>query len=562
VARTGQSRALATTTAVAWGSSRSGSEGGQRAGAFAIHSGRLALAAALVAAAGSGAGLTGSGGENTRATPFASCAAASDTPSSRVYRASEVATHTTPATGVWVTYQGSVYDITKFIVNHPGGQDKISLAAGKDIGPYWRLYPQHTRTAYPQEVLGGMKIGSLHPDDVKAAAKEADPSDPYSADPEGSSVLHYHMKRPTNAEAPGSLLGASWITPSGLWFVRNHHPVPHIAADEHRMTISGRADGKRDFTLNVAQLKEAYPKHSIVSSVQCGGNRRAGMNEVKRTNGSPWAISAMSTAQWGGARLGDVLRSLGVDEEYVETHGIKHVIFEGAEDMQASIPIRKALDRYGDTLLAYEMNGEAVPESHGHPLRLVVPGHVGVRNVKWVKNIVLSADEATGPWQRGMSYKGFGPSTTSLEGIDVAGIPSLQEQPVQSAITLPTAGSSVAPGDVVSLKGYAYSGGGRGIVRVDVSVDGGKMWKNATLGEGSHQPLDRAWAWTLWELDVELPEDLPVGSQVECICKATDASYNVQPDTVQGIWNLRGINNNAWHRVSIPVVAAPDDEEE
>ena len=86
-----------------------------------------------------------------------------------------------------------------------------------------------------------------------------------------------------------------------------------------------------------------------------------------------------------------------------------------------------------------------------------------------------------------MSYKGFGPSTTSLEGIDVEGIPSLQEQPVQSVITLPTAGTTVHPGDVVSLQGYAYSGGGRGIVRVDVSVDGGKSWKTAELGAGKQQ---------------------------------------------------------------------------
>lgn len=155
--------------------------------------------------------------------------------------------------------------------------------------------------------------------------------------------------------------------------------------------------------------------------------------------------------------------------------------------------------------------------------------------------------------------------------IDVEAIPSLQEQPVQSAITLPRPGSKVAAGEPVTVRGYAYSGGGRGIVRVDVSADNGLTWRTATLTEGNQQPLDRAWGWTFWECDVDVPS-LPTdytqhpkastreaasrqtGMELRLICKATDASYNVQPDSVEGIWNLRGINNNAWHRVTVNVV--------
>jgi sulfite oxidase len=71
--------------------------------------------------------------------------------------------------------------------------------------------------------------------------------------------------------------------------------------------------------------------------------------------------------------------------------------------------------------------------------------------------------------------------------------------------------------------------------------------------------LDRSWAWTFWDCEVDIPESA-VHSAVQLVCKATDASYNVQPDTVRGIWNLRGINNNAWHRVNVNVV--PEDETE
>jgi len=96
-----------------------------------------------------------------------------------------------------------------------------------------------------------------------------------------------------------------------------------------------------------------------------------------------------------------------------------------------------------------------------------------------------------------------------------------------------------------------------GIVRVDVSIDGGKTWTDATLTEGSEQPKDRAWAWTFWECDIEIPKDASTDT-ISIISKATDVSYNVQPDTVEGIWNLRGINNNAWHRVPLKVLKEDD----
>ncbi len=150
----------------------------------------------------------------------------------------------------------------------------------------------------------------------------------------------------------------------------------------------------------------------------------------------------------------------------------------------------------------------------------------------------------------------------SLDNIDVEKIPSLQEQPVQSAITCPHQSGKFIAGETNTVKGYAYSGGGRGIVRVDVSIDNGKTWKTATLTDGSQQPMDRAWAWTFWECDFDIPVE-DKGKTYNVICKATDASYNVQPDTVEGIWNLRGINNNAWHRVRTEAIEeeVEDDDE-
>lgn len=308
------------------------------------------------------------------------------------------------------------------------------------------------------------------------------------------------------------------------------------------------------------------------------------MTNIEVTAGTPWEIGAISNARWEGVLLSDVLRGVGLnnsairqkesiyddgdcDQQDYEKAGIGNVQFTGQDDMSASIPTYKAMKRDGDVLLAFLMNGDDIPPEHGYPLRAVVPGHVGVRSVKHLKSIRLREDEAEGPWQRGMAYKGFGPSRKSTKGLDVSKLVSLQEQGVQSAVTVPAPNTFVVKGDIFTFKGYAYSGGGRGIllihilifylliyllgiVRVDISIDNGKTWHDATLTEGSEQPLNRAWAWTFWECDLEIPKDV---TNLTVISKATDVSHNVQPDTVQGIWNLRGINNNAWHRVNVKV---------
>jgi cytochrome b involved in lipid metabolism len=235
-----------------------------------------------------------------------------------IYSLEEVATHKTKATGVWVTYKDGVYDITKFVANHPGGTDKIMMAAGQDIGPFWNLYRQHFNSALPQELLRDMRIGSLSQEDVRrkeASRNPSDDKDPYNSDPQLSPVMHYISRKPINAEPPNFLLTDSWITPTDLWFVRNHHPVVHIAdANSHPLTIevewagqpapgstsistttitsssSGSGSSGTGVTvvplaLTVGDLKSQFPAHSIVATLQCGGNRRAEMSAIEKTNG-------------------------------------------------------------------------------------------------------------------------------------------------------------------------------------------------------------------------------------------------------------------------------------
>lgn len=145
--------------------------------------------------------------------------------------------------------------------------------------------------------------------------------------------------------------------------------------------------------------------------------------------------------------------------------------------------------------------------------------------------------------------------------MDVSKIQSVQEQPVTSAIVEPQSGEKIEAGETVTVKGFAWSGGGRGIVRVDVSADG-KTWKTATLTAGKEQGVRRAWAWTFWEVEIETPATLKPGETVTLMCKATDAAYNNQPERAEPIWNIRGLNNNSWHRVEVVCDDSDDDNDD
>ena len=218
----------------------------------------------------------------------------------------------------------------------------------------------------------------------------------------------------------------------------------------------------------------------------------------------------------------------------------------------ASIPVEKAVSPTGDVLLAYEMNGKEIPRDHGYPVRAIIPGVVGARNVKWVNKVVVSKDESPCHWQRN-DYKGFNP-TVDWDTVDFTSAPAIQDLPVTSSITEPANGTSVpADEEQITVKGYAWSGGGRGIVRVDVSTDGGKTWPYVASLSEEKQKLNREWAWTLWEATVNVPKNC---EKFEVCCKAVDKSYNTQPDTVAPIWNLRGVLSNAWHRVHVNVTAS------
>jgi sulfite oxidase len=501
----------------------------------------------------------------------ADAAAGARLPNLPVYTAAEVAAHKQASSRIWVSFREGVYDVTDFVAMHPGG-NKILLAAGGPVDAFWSVYAQH-RHAHVYELLEKHRIGNLAEADVAAArAKEAAAtasgasSDPYGREPLRHPALIPRSAKPFNAEPPAQLLADSYITPTELFFVRNHLPVPDIDPATYALEISGPGIPEgAPVRLSLHDLQTKFPQHTVVTALQCAGNRRQAMTDSKATRGLGWGVAAMANAEWRGPLMRDVLLYAGLREEDVG-RGLNHLQFEGLDRdpvastvYAASIPADKGFDPRGEAILALELNGAPITRDHGYPVRAVVPGIVGARQVKWLGKIVASAQESDSLWQV-KDYKAF-PPTMDWDTVDFMSMPAIQDMPVASAICEPAEGTALLPGArQVSVKGWAWSGGGRAITRVDVSADGGKTWVVADIVAAPEDPTPsqtRHWGWSLWQADVPLPAPAAEGDgAVQLVCKAMDVACNTQPEEALAIWNFRGLANNSWHRVNVTVPPA------
>lgn len=352
---------------------------------------------------------------------------------------------------------------------------------------------------------------------------------------------------PFNSGAPLDLLGESFITPIELFYVRNHASVPPIDERSFLLKVGGMT--KQTVELSLEEFKEKYAKHEVTATLQCAGNRRDDLIKVREIPGEvKWGAEALGTARWGGVRLRDVLESLGVED------GAAHVEFVGGDECEkhgarfgfgGSIPLAKALS--DEVLLAYEMNGEALPPVHGAPLRVVVPGYLGARSVKWVRRINVQKEASTNYYQA-HAYKIF-PSHIHAGNVDWQGGLMLGEMSVNAAICAPEAGATVPEGKC-EVKGYATAGGNRKVERVDVSIDGGESWITAEFVQSADDASsnDGRWTWRLWMCVVELSK-----GKHHIVARAFDSAANTQPEHAAAIWNFKGYMNNAWHRVEVNV---------
>ncbi len=345
-------------------------------------------------------------------------------------------------------------------------------------------------------------------------------------------------RAPLNGGPPPELIARAEHTPAELFYVRNHGSLPSIDPASYQLTIGGLVE--RPLALTLADLRSQFSRVAVDATLQCAGNRRDELQAIRPIPGEVlWGAEAISSAVWAGVPLRELLLAAGV------LPAAAHAAFAGLDEVErqgqrfgfgGSIAIDKALAP--EVLLAYEMNGAPLPAAHGFPLRVVVPGYIGARSVKWLAAITLQAAPSSNYFQA-RAYKLF-PPAAEAHSADWQQALMLGESSLTSVICQPAAGARL-PAGLVSIEGYAYAGGGRSIARVDISADGGASWVQAEL---RGQPT--RWAWRLWQAQIELAP----GAHT-LVARACDTAANTQPESAASIWNFKGYMNNAWHRVLV-----------
>ena len=318
-------------------------------------------------------------------------------------------------------------------------------------------------------------------------------------------------KHPFNTEPPLPLLMEhGFITPAALHYVRNHGAVPKIKWEEHTLSVAGNVASPKTFTM--ADLL-ALPSRELPVTLVCAGNRRKEENLVAQTIGFNWGAAGVSTSVWKGVRLCDVLKHCGIK---TPKEGANHVCFVGVEKMPkgrygTSINYHTAMDPACDVLLAYEQNGARLAPDHGFPLRLIIPGYIGGRMIKWLNEITVTSEESDNFFH--FNDNRVLPEHVTAEIANAEGWwykPDyiINELNVNSAIAYPGHMEVVPlakPEQTYPIRGYCYGGGGRKIIRVEISIDGGKTWSLSKLTH-PETPTEygKYWCWCFFKLDVPL----------------------------------------------------------
>jgi len=345
--------------------------------------------------------------------------------------------------------------------------------------------------------------------------------------------------RPPNYEAPLSYFGSE-ITPNDEFFVRYHlADIPEqIDPQKWRLRVGGEA-AATPFELSLSDLQGGFEQVEVTAVCQCSGNRR-GLSDP-HVPGVQWGVGAMGNAVWRGVRLKDVLAKAGLRGDAIELvlNGADGPVLEKTPDFVKSLPVWKGLDE--NTIIAHSMNGAKLPHFNGAPARLIVPGWTATY---WMKHIV-SIDAATKPFDGFWMKSAYRIPTGKFPVIDrfisqetPANTP-ITEIVVNSLITAPASPHRQKAGQPVEVKGIAWDGG-YGIVRVEISSDGGQNWRDAQLGKDSGRFSFRTWSFRF------VPER---AGTYRIIAKASNRVGQTQAD--QLIWNPAGYHNNVPRPVTI-----------
>lgn len=348
--------------------------------------------------------------------------------------------------------------------------------------------------------------------------------------PRSSHLKRLTGKHPLNAEPDmRELYDAGMVTPVKLHYVRNHGSVPKLAWETHTLEVFSDPPelmtSPRSFSMD--DLVAAFEPLELAVTIACDGNRRGEVNMVKRSSGFTWSAGGVSTCRWKGVPVRQLLLACGLSQESHHNRWWLH--YEGADEPSegkyaTSIPLAHAMNPNNDVLLAYAINGCVLAPDHGYPLRSIIPGYVGGRQVKWLKKLWVSTrpnDSHYHIWDNRL-VPSFITDKQSIQGKFFFHHPDTQinNQCLQSITCRPSHAEAIpltsteirgnsnishydendVLGSTYKVQGFAYNGGGNAVDRVEISLDGGAEWRyclrkfpNAPLRHG-----EKFWSWIHW----------------------------------------------------------------
>lgn len=542
-------------------------------------------------------GLAASGGfvacyQQTLGSPVDVDAKVPRDPELRIISLEELRRHNNMEDGLWVSYHGHVYDVTNFAKIHPGGPGRIQMAGGSDLQKYFDVY--HVHPDVSKFLDRTCLVGRLTVAEAKKSYEETIFANPYENEPPRK-LQQTIATAPRWANLMGKYLLDSFRTPIPGFYVRNHFPVPsweNVEEDYDFEVIT--LSGSKSFKLKDLR---SMPQTTVEATMICGGaalyprylhrtNQRDTWEKEEfprhEINNNFWG----SHGVWTGVKCRDVLRLCGVDVDaialghkplpakYLRLTG--HDADETGSNFGVTIPLEKAIDPFGDAILATTMNGEVLPSDHGFPVRVVVPGFAGVRNCKRLAKMELvdelheshvdtHTDEVIYP--PNMNFEDhLAKEALTGKSVQRAGrweafadnaIFRVMEMPVHSSVIVPELNQSFNKAQVADLlqnglevKGIAFGGGGHRVARVDVSIDGGKTYIPADLDDHGMEKVHKRnyhWSWYFWSkrvpLTPEMKQQLQKGPvQLKVASRAMTEHGNTQPsrDDAVSLYNLVG----------------------
>lgn len=419
------------------------------------------------------------------------------------------------------------------------------------------------------------RIPRSYPLPPKAAAKDVLPEDLKTPDnhvKRDSRLIRLTGIHPFNVEAPlGPLYDEGFLTSENLHYVRNHGAVPRCEDDDiydWEFTVEGLVD--KPIKMSVRDLINNYEQATYPVTLVCAGNRRKEQNMVRKTKGFSWGAAGLSTALWTGVPIGNLLA------DARPKRGARYVCFEGADKLPngyygTSIKLNWCMDSERGVMVAHRMNGEVLHPDHGKPVRIIIPGQIGGRSVKWLKKIIVT-DKPSDNWYHIYDNRVLPTMITPEASADLPDVwkdekYAIYDLNVNSAICYPGHDEKLSLASAPStynVRGYAYGGGGRRITRVEITLDKGKSWRLANIKypeddyrlapEGDMLyggRVDTSWrescfCWCFWDLDIPMDEII---SADDIMIRAMDESMMVQPRDMY--WSVLGMMNNPWFRVIV-----------